>query len=66
MEYKDLSTNPVNVVLQLVGAKWKLLIIKELLKKEMVLQLKYTTDAHNNYLLGENLEIIQNNYYCFL
>ena len=35
MEYKDLSTNPVNVVLQLVGAKWKLLIIKELLKKEM-------------------------------
>lgn len=35
----------------------------ELLKKEMVLQLKYTTDAHNNYLLGENLEIVQNNYY---
>lgn len=35
MEYKDLSTNPVSVVLQLVGAKWKLLIIKELLKKEM-------------------------------
>lgn len=35
MEYKDLSTNPVNVVLQLVGAKWKLLVIKELLKKEM-------------------------------
>ena len=35
MEYKDLSTNPVNVVLQLVGAKWKILIIKELLKKEM-------------------------------
>ena len=35
MEYKDLSSNPVNVVLQLVGAKWKLLIIKELLKKEM-------------------------------
>lgn len=35
MEYKDLSTNPVNVVLQLVGAKWKLLIVKELLKKEM-------------------------------
>lgn len=35
MEYKDLSSNPVNVVLQLVGAKWKLLIVKELLKKEM-------------------------------
>ena len=35
MEYKDLSSNPVSVVLQLVGAKWKLLIIKELLKKEM-------------------------------
>ena len=35
MEYKDLTTNPVGVVLQLVGAKWKLLIIKELLKKEL-------------------------------
>ncbi len=35
MEYKDLSTNPISVVLQLVGAKWKILIIKELLKKEM-------------------------------
>ena len=35
MQYKDLATNPVSVVLQLVGAKWKLLIIKELLKKEM-------------------------------
>lgn len=35
MEYKDLATNPVSVVLQLVGAKWKLLIIKELLKKEL-------------------------------
>ena len=35
MEYKDLATNPVGVVLQLVGAKWKLLIIKELLKKEL-------------------------------
>lgn len=34
MEYRELSSNPVNVVLQLVGAKWKLLIIKELLKKE--------------------------------
>ena len=35
MEYKDLSSNPVNVVLQLGGAKWKLLRVKELLKKEM-------------------------------
>ena len=35
MEYKDLAVNPVSVVLQLVGAKWKILIIKELLKKEM-------------------------------
>lgn len=35
MEYKDLAVNPVSVVLQLVGAKWKLLIVKELLKKEM-------------------------------
>lgn len=34
MEYKEIATNPVNVLLQLVGAKWKLLIIKELLKKE--------------------------------
>ena len=35
MEYKDLAVNPVSVVLQLVGAKWKILVIKELLKKEM-------------------------------
>ena len=35
MEYKNLAVNPVAVVLQLVGAKWKLLIIKELLKSEM-------------------------------
>ena len=35
MQYKDLAVNPVAVVLQLVGAKWKILIIKELLKKEM-------------------------------
>lgn len=34
MQYKDLAVNPVSVVLQLVGAKWKILIIKELLKKE--------------------------------
>lgn len=35
LQYKDLAVNPVSVVLQLVGAKWKILIIKELLKKEM-------------------------------
>ena len=35
MKYKDLAVNPISVVLQLVGAKWKILIIKELLVKEM-------------------------------
>ena len=35
MDYKDLAKNPVSVVLQLVGARWKILIVKELLKKEM-------------------------------
>lgn len=35
MQYKDLAVNPVSVVLQLVGAKWKLLIIKELLNREL-------------------------------
>lgn len=34
MDYKELTSNPVGVLLQLVGAKWKLLIIKELLVKE--------------------------------
>ena len=34
MEYKDLALNPVAVVLQMVGAKWKILVIKELLEKE--------------------------------
>ena len=34
MQYKDLASNPVSVVLQLVGARWKILIIKELLKEE--------------------------------
>ena len=32
MQYKDLAVNPVSVVLQLVGAKWKILVIKELKK----------------------------------
>ncbi len=35
MEYKNLAANPVSVVLQLVGGKWKILIVQELLKKEM-------------------------------
>lgn len=35
MQYKDLAVNPVSVVLQLVGARWKILIIKELLVKEL-------------------------------
>ncbi len=35
MQYKDLAVNPVSVVLQLIGARWKILIIQELLKKEM-------------------------------
>ena len=35
MNYKDLSSNPVAVVLQLVGAKWKMLVIQNLIKKEM-------------------------------
>ena len=35
MDYKELTSNPLGVVLQLVGAKWKLLIVKELLVKEL-------------------------------
>lgn len=35
MQYSELAINPVAVVLQLIGAKWKTLIVKELLKKEM-------------------------------
>ena len=35
MLYKDLVSNPVGILLQLVGAKWKLLVIQELLKKEL-------------------------------
>ena len=35
MQYKNLAVNPVSVELQLHGAKWKILIIQELLKKEM-------------------------------
>ena len=51
MEYKDLSTNPISVVLQLVGAKWKILIIKELLKKEMrFVELKKNLGCTSNVL----------------
>ena len=35
MDYKDLAVNPTAVVLQLVGAKWKLLIIQNLMLSEM-------------------------------
>ncbi len=35
MDYKDISSNPVSVILQLVGARWKILIVKELLKQEL-------------------------------
>ena len=35
MDYKDLAVNPVSVLLQLIGGKWKILIVKELLKKEV-------------------------------
>jgi len=35
MDFKNLQSNPVSVLMQLFGAKWKFLIIKELLKKEM-------------------------------
>ncbi len=35
MNYDKLSSNPVSTLLQLVGAKWKLLIVKELLVKEL-------------------------------
>lgn len=35
MDYKDLAVNPVSVLLQLIGGKWKILIVNELLKKEV-------------------------------
>lgn len=35
VKYADLPSNPVSVLLQLVGAKWKLLIVRELLVKEL-------------------------------
>ena len=34
MLYGELSTNPVAIILQLFGGRWKILIIQELLKKE--------------------------------
>ena len=35
MQHSKLDSNPVKVLLQLVGAKWKLQIIQELLKSEL-------------------------------
>ncbi len=35
MKNKTLAVNPVAVVIQLLGAKWKILIIQRLLNKEM-------------------------------
>ena len=35
MEYKNLSSEPITALLKIAGGKWKLLIIKNLLKKEM-------------------------------
>ena len=35
MKYKKMASNPLGVILQLVGAKWKLLIIQELINSEM-------------------------------
>lgn len=35
MRYEEIAANPLTVLLQLVGAKWKLLIVKELLNGEM-------------------------------
>ena len=35
INFSELSSNPLSVLLQLVGAKWKLLIVRELLKKEL-------------------------------
>lgn len=35
MQHSSLPSNGVSVLLNLVGAKWKLLIVQELLKKEM-------------------------------
>ena len=34
MNFGELTGNPIGVLLQLVGTKWKLLIVKELLIKE--------------------------------
>ena len=35
MDYKDLAVNPVGVLLQLIDGKSKILIVKELVKKEV-------------------------------
>ena len=53
MEYKDLTTNPVGVVQQLVGAKWKMLIVTNLLKKEMrFCELKKTLGCTSKVLIA--------------
>lgn len=35
MQYKNLTKSPIGTILQLIGAKWKILIINELLTKKM-------------------------------
>ena len=53
MDYKELSSNPVGVLIQLVGAKWKLLIVKELLKKEMrFVELKKSVGCTSKVLIN--------------
>lgn len=34
MEYKKIAVNPLGATLQLIGAKWRIQIIQELLKKD--------------------------------
>ena len=46
MDYKELASNPVSVLLQLVGAKWKLLVVKELLIKAK----EYSVSLYKNQL----------------
>ena len=53
MEYKDLSSNPVAVVMQLVGARWKMLIIKNLLESEKrFCELKKTLKCTSKVLIS--------------
>ena len=61
MEFKDLSSNPVAVVLQLVGAKWKILIVKNLLKKgddySKINSHQYTIDSNGHIGLNNVTEV---------